>query len=241
MELLSSAGLGGKGTIKKALKGRDTKEAIYLYKLLFEAFLRSKVEHLKKSYVLLPTVSEIPDICQSDTDSALDKGFIEALPNLKGDMALWIESLIEIIGMLINQIHFQRVGNWKGFLEVIRQFFPYCFDYNRHNYARSLSYFYCHIRKLEKDNEEACIFMLKGGFTGSLTDKPHSRIPIDQIIETTVNRWSKEVGGICGKTDNDGATERWIRVIHLLSVLKEHQQKTLQKKIPHHEDHLKRK
>ena len=57
VELLSSAGLGYKGTIKKALKGGDTKEAIYLYKLLFEAFLRSKVEHLKKSNVLLPTVS----------------------------------------------------------------------------------------------------------------------------------------------------------------------------------------
>ena len=30
---------------------------------------------------------------------------------------------------------------------------------------------------------------------------------MDQIIETIVNRWSKEVGGICGTTDNDGATE----------------------------------
>ena len=73
VEFLSSAGLGCKGTTKKALKGGDTKEAIYLYKLLFEAFLRSKVEHLKKSNVLLPTVSEIPDICQSDIDSALVK------------------------------------------------------------------------------------------------------------------------------------------------------------------------
>ena len=91
MERFSSAVLGGKGTIKKPLKGGDTKEEIYLYKLLFEAFLRSKAEHLKNSNVLLPTVPEIPDICQSDIDSALDKGFIEALPNLKGDMVLWIE------------------------------------------------------------------------------------------------------------------------------------------------------
>ena len=116
MELLSSAGLGDKGTIKKALKRGDAKEAIYLYRSLFEAFLRSKVEHLKNSNVLLPTVPEIPDICQSDIDSAFDKGFIEALPNLKEDMALWIESLIEMINMLINPIHFQRVGNWTGFL-----------------------------------------------------------------------------------------------------------------------------
>ena len=90
IKLFSSAGLGGKSTIKKVLKGGDTKEAIFLCKLLFEAFLRSKVEHLKKSNVLLPTVPEIPDICQSGTDSALDKGFIEILAIFEGDMTLWI-------------------------------------------------------------------------------------------------------------------------------------------------------
>ena len=119
---------------------------------------------------------------------------------------------------------------------------PYCFNDNRHKYARNLGYFYCHMRKLGKDNEEAYIFMLNGSFTGSLTGKPHSRIPMDLIIETTVNRWSKEVGEICGKTHNDGATERWFRVNHLLSILKEHQQKNLtKKKIPHHEDLSKKK
>ena len=65
--------------------------------------------------------------------------------------------------------------------------------------------------------------MLKEGFTGSSTGKPHSRIPMYQIIETTVNPCLKEVSGICGKTDNDGTTERWTRVNHLLFVLKEHQ------------------
>ena len=90
VEILSSAGLVGKGTIKKALKGGDTKEEIYLYKLLFEAFLRSKLKHLKNSNVLLPTVPEIPDICQSDIDLALDKGFIEVLSILKRNMTLRI-------------------------------------------------------------------------------------------------------------------------------------------------------
>ena len=84
--------------------------------------------------------------------------------------------------------------------------------------------------------------MLKGGFMGSLTGKTHSRIPMDQIIETTVKCWLKEVSGICGKTDSDGATERSIRVNHLLSFLKEHQQKSLlEKKFPIMKIYLKRK
>ena len=143
-----------------------------------------------------------------------------------------------MVNMLINNIHFQRAGNWKGFLEVILHFLPYCVNPNRHKYARNLSYFYCHMYKLEKDNKEAYIFMLKGGFTRSMTGKPHSRIPIDQVIETTVNRCLKEVGGICGKTDNNDTAERWIRVNHLLPVLEEHhqQQNFAKKKLPHHED-----
>ena len=96
-------------------------------------------------YSQLPTVPEIPNICQSDIDSALDECFIEVLPNLIGDIALWIEPLIETINILINPIHLQRVGNWKGFLEFIRQCLTYCFNYNRHNHACNLSY--CHMRK----------------------------------------------------------------------------------------------
>ena len=39
VELLSEVGLGGEGTIKKALKGGDVKEGVRFYKLLFEAIL----------------------------------------------------------------------------------------------------------------------------------------------------------------------------------------------------------
>ena len=77
-----------------------------------------------------------------------------------------------MINMLINTIHFQRVGNWKGFLDVARQVLLYCFNHDRHSYAPNLSYFYCHMRKLEKDIEDTYIFMLKGSFTGSFTGKP---------------------------------------------------------------------
>ena len=28
---------------------------------------------------------------------------------------------------------------------------------------------------------------------------PHSEIPMDQIMEATINRWSKEMGGLSGK------------------------------------------
>ena len=46
VKLLAEVGIGGEGTIKKALNGGDVKEGVRLYKLLFEAVLRSKVKYL---------------------------------------------------------------------------------------------------------------------------------------------------------------------------------------------------
>ena len=238
VELVSSAGLGGKGTIKKALNGGDTKQAIFLYKLLFEALMRYKIEHLKSEDPgCLPPPVVLKEVSKENVDMMIDQGYIKALPRLTGDMAQWIDSLLDMINMLLNMVHFQRSGNWKGFLEIVYEFLPYCFNHNRHNYARNLSYFYCHMRKLENENEEAFLYMLKGGFTGSLTGKAHTKIAMDQIMETTINRSSKEVGGLSGNTENEGASERWIRINHFMSALKEHQHRKIRKKkVQHHED-----
>ena len=127
-------------------------------------------------------------------------------------MAQWMDLLLEMINMLLNMLHFQRSGNWKGCLEVIYEFLPYCFNLNRQNYSRNMSFFYCHMLKLKNENEEAFSYMLQGGFTGSLTGNPHSKIPMDQIIETTINRSSKEMGGLSGKTENRGASQKWMRI-----------------------------
>ena len=45
---------------------------------------------------------------------------------------------------------------------------------------------------------------------------------MDQLIETTINRFSKSTGGIAGKTEDLGACEKWTRLNHYLRVLKEY-------------------
>ena len=37
------------------------------------------------------------------------------------------------------------------------------------------------------------------GFTASLSGNIHSKIPMDEIIEMTINRASKDTGGLSGK------------------------------------------
>ena len=141
---------------------------------------------------------------------------------LFGDMAAWMDSLIEMIDLLLNTIHFQRIGNWEGYLEAIDEFLPWCFSLNRQNYARNLSYFYADMRALKKRNPAAYSYLEEGGFSGSLGIAKHSQLPMDQIIEMTINRFSKETGGLSGQTENKGASERWMRINHYIAALKQH-------------------
>ena len=63
--------------------------------------------------------------------------------------------------------------------------------------------------------------IMKNGFTVSLTGQPFTRIPCDQVIELTVNKSSKSTGGLSGKTENVGASERWMRIDHILAALRD--------------------
>lgn len=112
---------------------------------------------------------------------------MKANASTTGDMALWIDSLIEMIELLLNTIHFQHIGNWEGYLQAIDEFLPLC----RQNYARNLSYFYTDMRLLSKRNPAAYSYLEEGGFSGSLGSARHSQLPMDQVIEMTINRFSK--------------------------------------------------
>ena len=85
-------------------------------------------------------------------------------------------------------IYFLRTGNWKGHLEVLFDFLPYCFCLNCQNYARNLSYYYVHMRALDEKNIAAYKYLEKGGFSSSLTGKGEPRIPFYQVIVTTIKR-----------------------------------------------------
>ena len=113
-----------------------------------------------------------------------------------------------MVNLLLNMIHLQRTNNWEGYIEAIRKFLPYCFSCNHHNYTRNISYYYIQMKNLASSHSSAQIFLKEEGFTVSLTGKPHSKIPMDQVIEMAINRSSKETGGLTGKTENPGACAR---------------------------------
>ena len=253
VELLAEVGdLGGPGTIESSLKGSDVKFGIRLYKLLFEAFYRIKLKMLEKrcltsesrESIKLRELVECTDISNDIIDPSSDYvmphysaglKYLSTQPTLTkilnirtgGDMAFWIDSFLEMVHLLLNVIHFQRCGNWDGLLETMFDFLPYCFGLNRNKYARNLSYFYLDMLKLPEIFPEAYAYLQQGGFSGSLSGKSHSNIPMDQMIECTINRFSKSVGGIVGRTEDKAACEKWGRLSPYLCALKEHLDKKM--------------
>ena len=61
---------------------------------------------------------------------------------------------------------------------------------------------------------------LNQGLTVSLSGQSFTRILCDQVIEMTINGASKDTGGLSGKTENTGASERWMRINHLMAALR---------------------
>ena len=64
--------------------------------------------------------------------------------------------------------------------------------------------------------------MQEQGFSVSLSGLPYSRIPCDQVIQMTINQSSKDTGGLSGKTEDVGASERWMRINYIMAALREH-------------------
>ena len=110
------------------------------------------------------------------------------------------------------------------------RFSSICFRLNRQSYSQILSYYYDHVQPLEEENIAGYKYLKQGSFSSSLTGKPHSRIPFDQVRQMKINRSWKDVGGLSGNTQNPGATERWTKIHHHIVALREHLNKKIKKK-----------
>ena len=83
------------------------------------------------------------------------------------------------------------------------------------------------MRALQEENIAAYKYLEQGGFSGSLTCKPYSRIPLDKVIEMTINRSCKDVRGLSRNKQNPGATEKWTRMHYHIVALREHLNKKI--------------
>ena len=78
-------------------------------------------------------------------------------------------------------------------------------------------------------NLEAFQYLHDRGFTDSLSGRSHWMTPIDQIIEMTIYQSCKEIGGLSGKTENVGASNKLAKIYHHIVAMRERLNEKVQK------------
>ena len=73
--------------------------------------------------------------------------FLQYLKSENGDLCAFWMSYIEVVGnVLLGLIRASREGNWQLHLYAIRQMIPWCFAYDKVNYARYLPVYYAQMK-----------------------------------------------------------------------------------------------
>ena len=129
-------------------------------------------------------------------------------------MSSYWRSYIEMACLLLCFIRSIREDDWNLHLGCIRDMLPWMFAYDRTNYSRYLSVYWCDMMSLEDAHPSAHEALKAGDFVVQRSSSAFSQVAVDQTIEQTINRDTKSKGGIVGFSLNKGAVQRWLLTSH---------------------------
>ena len=92
-----------------------------------------------------------------------------------------------------------RAGHWILYIELIHGFLPWAFACDRQNYARYLTLHLMEMVNVEENHR--CIYddFMEGNFSVQMPDNnTFGRLEADKLIETTINKDTKTLGGTTG-------------------------------------------
>ena len=121
--------------------------------------------------------------------------------NDRGKLAAFWDSYIALVCLLLRFIRATREGNtyWSMHIHSIREMLHWVFAYNRTNYARYMSVYWCEMVLLPQTHLYSNALLVDGQFAVQRSvNSAFAQVPVDQTIEQTMNRDSKTKGGIVG-------------------------------------------
>ena len=136
---------------------------------------------------------------------------LDHLRNAKGNFPSFWMSYIDMVGdILLGLLRASREGNWQLHLCAIRKLIPWCFAYDRLNYARYLHAYFAQMTNLQTDHPQKYEHFANGDFSVQLAaDNPFGCIPVDQTTEVTLNKDTQTVGGTTKFSQKRGAVKRF--------------------------------
>jgi hypothetical protein len=128
--------------------------------------------------------------------------------------ALW-DQYIHMIHILLWFIRAERERVWDLHLAALAEMIPYFFAYDRINYARWATVYLIDMQLLPQKAPEVYQEFQKGNHpVNRSANAKFNQVWTDMALEQSENCDSKSKGGVCGRTQKDGALDRWYITAH---------------------------
>ena len=212
-DICIEAGLVAEGSINGVIDGKQYNRAIRVHKCIYEALMRLAWAEFtlwadnkeETSTVIKSCVNKVNNI----DDDLNHQNFSDLLDN--GELSeFWMSYIDMIEHVILGLLCASREGNWNLHINGIRALIPWCFAYDKVNYARYLSAYFAQMTNLPETNPDVHRAFQQGQFSVQRSsNNPFGRIPIDQTIEVTVNKDTQTPGGTSGFSLKAGAIKRY--------------------------------
>lgn len=234
-DICIESGIIAEGSVSSVLDGKMHNRAVRVHKCIYEALMRlvwqqflswvtsTHPNKIASVRTVQDSVNEMADrftpaqhdaMMQSETLADVHdlwNQFILYLRYENGDLSAFWMSYIQVVeDVLLGLIRASREGNWQLHLHAVRQMIPWCFAYDKVNYARYLPVYYAQMMNLPTDHPDVHREFMNGHFSVQLGKKnPFGRLPVDQTTEVTVNKDTKTTGGVTKFSLKTGAVNRF--------------------------------
>ena len=222
------------GSIAGVRDGRKYNRAVRLHKLVYEALMRLmwkgfcswlETTHRDDLVYMDDALESIDGLCKDVSKVKLKdvldnqsyicimehfSTYLNSLRDKNGSFSAFWMSYIDMVEIMLGLIRASREGDWNLHLASIRAMIPWCFAYDRLNYARYLPYYYAEMSQLPSNHPDVHEEFMRGSFSVQLGSvNPFGRIPVDQTIEETINKDTQTPGGTKGFSLKPGTLHKY--------------------------------
>ena len=233
-DICIEAGIVAEGSIHGVLDGKHYNRAVRVHKRIYEALMRLAWTEftlwVKENQEMSATIMEFLDLVdtmacdlnQHNFSSLLQNpilsklitfwsNFLEHLRHNNGELSAYWMSYIDMVeNVLLRLLRASHEGNWNLHLNAIRSLITWCFAYDKVNYARYLSAYYAQMTTVPETYPRVYGAFNSGQFSVQISsNNPFGRVPVDQTIETTVNKDTQNPGGTSWFSFKAGAIKRY--------------------------------
>ena len=189
-DIIIESNVIAEGSSDKVLSGKLYNRSVRFHKLMFEACVRLIWEGFLEwntdsgsSEVINQATEKISSLSnQNEVDEEMfesvqmSKSFQKYVKKLgldNGSLSHFWMSYIDLVSLLLNLIRASREGNWSLHLSSIREMIPWCFSYNRTNYAHYLPWYYRKMKCLPQTHPAIYNYLQNGGFSCQIGSQIH--------------------------------------------------------------------